>query len=190
MTAAAPVRFCVAVFLAIALFEFALTGTASAKATSWNTYLAPVSVCVGSTDRAASPRIQQGALTCLVNWARARHRQGRLSPSHSLQRAAVLKGHGVASCRQISHTPCGSDAADSLRRSGYTYASFGENLFVGALGSVSARDVVSAWLRSPAHRANILQPGFRNVGAALVRVDGIFYAGAAVVWIAAFASPR
>ena len=50
--------------------------------------------------------------------------------------------------------------------------------------------LVSAWLRSPPHRANILHPRFRDLGAALVRADGVFYGGAAVVWIAAFASPR
>ena len=188
MTAAAPVRFCVAAFLAIALSG--LAGTAGGAGRSWNAYLAPVSACEGSTDRTASFRTQQRAVTCLVNWARARHRQGRLSPSHSLQRAAALKGRGVASCRQISHTPCGSDAAEPMRRSGYEYTRFGENLYVGELASASAREVVSAWLESPAHRANILHPGFRDVGAALVRADGVFYDGPAVVWIAAFASPR
>jgi len=190
VTAAVPVRFCVAAFLAIALSALALTSTAGAAGRLWNAYLAPASVCEGSADRAASPRVQQRAITCLVNWARARHRQGRLSPSHLLRRAAALKGHGVASCRQISHTPCGSDAAAPVRRSGYEYTRFGENLYVGALGSASAREVVSAWLQSPGHRANILHPGFRDFGAALVRADGIFYAGAAVVWIAAFASPQ
>ena len=77
-----------------------------------------------------------------------------------------------------------------MRRSGYAYTRFGENLYVGELGSASAREVVAAWLQSPGHRANILNPRFRDFGAALVRADGIFYAGPAVVWIAAFASPR
>jgi len=77
-----------------------------------------------------------------------------------------------------------------MRRSGYAYTRFGENLYVGALGSASAREVVSAWLQSPGHRANILNPAFRDVGAALVRADGISFEGAAVVWIVDFAAPR
>jgi uncharacterized protein YkwD len=93
------------------------------------------------------------------------------------------------SCRQISHTPCGSDLVAPVRAAGYAYSSFAENLYVGSLGSASARDVVSAWLQSPGHRVNILNPGFRDVGTALVRADGVFYEGAAVVWIAAFAPP-
>ena len=172
------------------LWTFVLVGTAGGAERAWYAYLAPVDVCAGSTDRAASPRAQRRAITCLVNWARAQKRQARLSQSHSLQHAAALKGHGVVSCRQISHTPCGSDVAAPVRRSGYAHARFGENLYVGAFRSASAREVVSAWLRSPPHRANILDPKFRDVGAALVRADGVFYAGAAVVWIAAFASPR
>lgn len=189
-TAAARVRFCVAVFLAMVFWTLVLVSTAGAAERAWHAYLAPVGACAGSADPMASPRAQRRAITCLVNWARAQHRQRRLSKSHSLQYAAALKGHGVVSCRQISHTPCGSDVAAPVRRSGYEHARFGENLYVGTLGSASARDVVSAWLRSPPHRANILDPRFRDVGAALVRADGVFYDGAAVVWIAAFASPR
>ncbi len=189
-TAAAPVRFCVAGFLAIVLWSLVAVSAANGAERGWSAYLAPVDACAGSADPAASPRTQRRAITCLVNWARAQNRQTRLSQLRSLHQAAALKGHGVVSCRQISHTPCGSDVAASARRSGYEHARFGENLYVGALGSASARDVVSAWLQSPPHRANILDPRFRNVGAALVRADGIFYDGAAVVWIAAFASPR
>ena len=189
-TAAAPVRLCVPVFLAIVLWTLVLVSTAGGAERAWFTYLAPVVACPRSADPAASPRAQGRAITCLVNWARLQDRQIRLSQSHSLQYAAALKGHGVVSCRQISHTPCGSDVAAPVRRSGYVHARFGENLYVGEFRSASARDVVAAWLRSPPHRANILDPKFRDVGAALVRADGVFYAGAAVVWIAAFASPR
>ena len=179
-----------AVFLAIVFWTLVLVSSAGGAERTWHAYLAPVDACAASADPAASPRVQRRAIRCLVNWARARNRQKRLSRSHSLQYAAALKGRGVVSCRQISHTPCGSDVAAPVRRSGYEHARFGENLYVGALRSASARDVVSAWLQSPPHRANILDPKFRDVGAALVRADGVFYDGAAVVWIAAFASPR
>ena len=77
-----------------------------------------------------------------------------------------------------------------MNQSGYRYASFGENIFVGPWGAVSPRDVVAAWLASPGHRANILRPGFRHVGAALVRGQGILDNGAEAVWTTTFASPR
>ena len=58
------------------------------------------------------------------------------------------------------------------------------------LGAASPRAIVSSWLQSPPHRANILDAEFRDIGSDLVRADGVFYEGPTVVWIAAFASPR
>jgi uncharacterized protein YkwD len=189
-TAAASARFSLAVLFTVVFVAFALVGTAGGSPRSGIEYLAPAGACPGSTDRAAAARVQERAVRCLVNWARARHRQTRLSQSRPLHRAAALKGHGVVACRQISHTPCGSDISATVRRAGYEFASFAENLYVGSLGAASAREVMSAWLQSPGHRDNILHPGFRDLGTALVRADGVFYEGAAVVWIVAFASPR
>jgi len=189
-TAAALARLFPAVLLTVIVVTLGFVATAGGAPRSWSSYLAPDGVCAGSTDRAASLRIQQRAVGCLVNWARTRHRQRRLSQSRSLHRAAALKGLGVVACRQISHTPCGSDVSATVRRAGYDYASFAENLYVGSLGAASAKEVVTAWMQSPGHRENILRPGFRDVGAAFVRADGVFYEGAAVVWIVALASPR
>ena len=112
-----------------------------------------------------------------------------LAQPAALQRAAALKGRGVASCGVLTHAPCGSDPTSSLRASGYRYSSFGENLFIGAWGE-APRDVVAAWLQSPAHRANILRAGFRDLGAALVRGQGLLGDADAAVWVATFASPR
>ena len=70
------------------------------------------------------------------------------------------------------------------------YATFGENLFAGTQGRVSARDVVSAWLQSPPHRANLLNRSFRDVGVAPVLAHGLLDAGDSVVWTATFGSRR
>jgi uncharacterized protein YkwD len=67
---------------------------------------------------------------------------------------------------------------------------FGENLFVAGWGTATPRAVLKTWLESPSHRANVLRPGFKHLGAALVRGDGLFGEDDAVVWIAAFATPR
>jgi uncharacterized protein YkwD len=183
-------RLGLAVLVTVHVMGFALAGAADGAPGSARGYLAPAGACPGSTDPAASLRVQEDAVRCLVNWARARHRQGRLTQSRPLHRAATLKGQGVVACREISHTPCGSDASATVRRAGYEYASFAENIYVGSLGAASAREVMAAWLQSPAHRENILRAGFRDFGTALVRADGVFYEGAAVVWIVEFASPR
>ncbi|MGH3133180.1 MAG: CAP domain-containing protein [Gaiellaceae bacterium] len=189
-TAATPARVGLTALLLAALAAFVVVGRADGGGAAWSAYLAPVSACKGSTNPAASPAVQQRAVTCLVNWARAREHRARLSPSSALQRAADLKGRKVVSCGQLSHTPCGSDLTAALRAAGYRYSSFGENLFAGTSGTVSPRDAVAAWLQSPGHRANVLRPGFRDVGVALVPADGFFGSGPAAVWVAAFASPR
>jgi uncharacterized protein YkwD len=130
------------------------------------------------------------AVACLVNWARARDRRSRLVRRSALQRAAALKGLRVAACGQFSHTPCGEAVTSGVNAAGYRYATFGENLFAGSWGQVTPREVVSAWLASPPHRANILGGQFRHVGAAPVRANGLLDGTDAVVWTATFASPR
>jgi uncharacterized protein YkwD len=190
MSTAAPARLSLIAFLAALAVACAIASTAVGAGKPWTAYLAPAGACKGSTNAAASAFEQRRAMRCLVNWARAQDRLRGLSPSSSLGRAAALKGRGIVACRQVSHTPCGSGATAAVRKTGYRYARFAENLMMAPPGAASPRAVVASWLQSPKHQANILRPGFREVGTALVRADGTFYEGAAVVWIVAFASPR
>ncbi|CAN5191616.1 hypothetical protein BH09ACT13_BH09ACT13_14810 [soil metagenome] len=188
-SAAVPVRLCLAAFVAV-LAAFVVTSSADGASRGWSSYLAPSGACTGADDPRASAAVQRGAITCLVNWARRRDGRVLLTSPARVQRAAALKGRGLASCGQLSHTPCGKDASASLEATGYEYGWFGENLFFGPWGEVSARSVVSSWLQSPLHRANVLRPGFRHLGAARVQVSGVFGDGVAAVWVATFASPR
>jgi uncharacterized protein YkwD len=190
LSAAAPARLgLTAVFLAVgAALLFA--GTADGGSRWSSVYLAPADACQGAADPTASAAEQRRAVACLINWARKREGHVRLSPSSSLDRAAGLKGKKVASCGQFSHTPCGSDLTAPLEASGYPYASFGENLFAGPWGRVSARDVVAAWLDSEGHRENLLRASFRDLGVAFVRADGLLGSGAEVVWVTTLGSKR
>ena len=191
MTAAARVRVLAAAGLA-ALLAVALVvaGRADGAGTAWSAYLAPTSACRSADDSAAPAAVQVRAVTCLVNWARTHDSRKRLIRRPALQLAATLKGERVASCGQFSHTPCGSAVTAAVHAAGYRYATFGENLFAGTWGQVSARDVVSAWLQSPEHRANILGPRFKDLGAAPVLAHGLLDGGDAVVWTATFGSRR
>jgi uncharacterized protein YkwD len=189
-TAAAPARVGLMVVLLATCAAFLFAGSADGGARAWNAYLAPTSACASATDRSAPTAVQRQAVTCLINWARKRDGRARLAPSRPLTVAADLKGKKVASCGQFSHTPCGTDLTAPLRASGYPYASFGENLWVGSLGAYSARDVVAAWLQSPGHRENILRSYFRDLGAAAVPAQGILGSGAEVVWVTTFGSRR
>lgn len=173
-----------------ALAAFLVPGPADGGARTANAYLANAAACPGATDRGAPRAVQQRAVTCLINQARHQDRRVSLSPSSSLRTAAGLKGQKVASCGELSHTPCGTNLIGPLKESGYRYSSFGENLYVGAWGVVSAYDVVNAWLNSAGHRENILKPYFRDVGVSFVRAQGIMNTGPEVVWVATFGSKR
>ncbi len=172
------------------LAAFVVVGSADGSPRAGSAYLAPAAACKGAANPRASFEVQIRAVTCLMNYARAQDSRSRLATSHALERAAVLKGRGVASCGDFSHTPCGSDFTAPVRRAGYRYRMFAENLYAGPWGRVSPREVVSAWLNSPGHRANILGSGFRHVGAAPVRANGLLGGGPSVVWTATFGSPR
>ena len=188
-SAAVPVRLCLAAFVAV-LAAFVVASSADGASRGWSSYLAPSGACKGADDPRASAAVQRGAITCLVNWARQRDRSVLLTSPAKLQRASALKGRGLVSCGQLSHTPCGKDVTASLEATGYEYGWFGENLFVGPWGDVTPRSVVSGWLQSPLHRANVLRPGFRHLGTARVQVSGLFGDGEAALWVATFASPR
>ena len=167
-----------------------LTGSADGGRLSPSALLGPASSCAGANDSGASAEAQIRAVACLINVARSKERRRQLGHSSALTRAAALKGQQVASCGDFSHTPCGSEFTSTFRKAGYRYATVGENLYAGPWGHVSPRDVVVAWLRSPGHRANMLAPGFRQIGAAPVRARGLLGNQVSVVWTATFGTPR
>ncbi|HXG75125.1 MAG TPA: CAP domain-containing protein [Gaiellaceae bacterium] len=173
-----------------AVFAAADVWAASSPERGWVEYLAPPSACPGATDASAPVAVQREAIGCLVNWARGRARNRRLAPSRPLERAAVLKGLRVAACGDFAHAPCGTEVTATVRRAGYAYRRYGENLFAGTWGRYAPREVVAAWLRSPSHRATLLAAQYRDVGAALVRARGLVGMPDAAVWVAAFGVRR
>ena len=57
---------------------------------------------------------------------------------------------------------------DRIRRTGYTSRarswSLGENIAWGSGRLATAAQIHRSWMKSPAHRANILQRSFREIG--------------------------
>ena len=183
-------RLVIGASIALVVTAVLVVGSADAGASRWQGFLAPKGTCRSADDASASVQAQTRAITCLVNWARAHDRRGALVSRPALRRAAALKGHAVASCGDFSHTPCGTRMSAAVRKSGYRYTLLGENLFAGPWGSVTPREVVAAWLRSPPHRANVLAARFSELGIAPAHAPRLAGFGDAVVWTAAFAAPR
>ena len=75
--------------------------------------------------------------------------------------------------RYFSHdSRSGDHFDDRIRRTGYLRgarsALVGENLGWGTGFLATPRAMVRQWMNSPGHRANILRPGFKEIGIAVV----------------------
>jgi uncharacterized protein YkwD len=110
----------------------------------------------------------------LVNDARSRPRRcGRegfaaapaLNVSRQLNEAAAEHARDMARRRFFEHQGSdGSQPRDRVLRAGYRSRLTGENI---AYGPESAEEVMSGWLASPGHCANIMDPRFDEIGVAL-----------------------
>jgi uncharacterized protein YkwD len=84
-----------------------------------------------------------------------------LAESAALAQAAYLQ-----SSNQFSHTGAnGSNVGDRLSATGYVWSTVGENL---AAGYATVPEVVTAWLESPGHCANLMSAQFVDLGVARV----------------------
>ena len=89
-----------------------------------------------------------------------------------LAEAAADHSRDMAENGFFSHTGSdGSDVSDRVERHGYEWSAVGENLADATPGHFTPRSVVEAWLGSPGHCANIMQPDFREIGAAQATGD-------------------
>ena len=61
-------------------------------------------------------------------------------------------------------SPSGSTPGDRATAAGYRWLRVGENI---AKGQTTPQEVVNAWMNSPHHRDNILNPDFTELGVAL-----------------------
>lgn len=81
-----------------------------------------------------------------------------------LRAAAARRSRDLAASGALSH----DGWVDAIRAAGYTGGALGENI---AYGYGSAESVMSGWMRSTGHRANILRSYFRDLGVGCTR-DG------------------
>jgi len=105
----------------------------------------------------------------LLQDTNARRAEAGLSPlslNETLSRAAAGKAADMFANNYWAHTsPQGKTPWDFITASGYTYTLAGENL---AKNFQTSSGVVNAWMDSPTHKANIVKPGYKDVGFAVV----------------------
>jgi uncharacterized protein YkwD len=118
----------------------------------------------------------------LVNAERAKIGCKALIVDTHLTTAARAHSTDMAVRTYFSHTtPEGVDFASRLTKAGYRWSGAGENI---AKGQRTPQDVMTSWMNSAGHRANILNCGFTNLGVG-VAAD----ATGAILWTQDFASP-
>ena len=102
----------------------------------------------------------------------------------TLENVAMGHNRDMGDHNFFSHT--GSDGlrpADRVTNAGYNWSAVGENI---AAGQRSISAVMTVWLDSPGHCANIMNPGYSEIGAASYTVTGSDYP---VYWTQNFAKP-
>jgi hypothetical protein len=97
----------------------------------------------------------------LVNGARRDPGIAALRTDAALMRAARMHTIAMVSARRLTH----NGWVTTIRETGYGGGFLGENI---AFGYQSASAVVSGWLGSAGHRANLLNGGFRDTGVGCV----------------------
>lgn len=113
---------------------------------------------------AAGPAITDRNILLAVNFARTAAGQPALEESKALDAVAAAKLADMKAKNYFDHTsPTGEQFWDFYTALAYPYHHAGENL---AISYTSTQDVVAAWVASPDHYANIIDPKYVKTGIA------------------------
>ena len=112
----------------------------------------------------------------LVNKYRASNGLSPVSLDNAISSAADIRAKEIV--RSFSHTrPDGRSCFSVLSDSGISYNGAGENI---AYGQDTPEEVMTAWMNSDGHRANILNGSFTKLGV------GIYSSGGTIYWVQLF----
>ena len=98
--------------------------------------------------------------------------------------AAMAHTQHQASLGMIFHyAPDGTGPGERISATGYTFSTWGENV---AAGQTSPESVMTAWMESPGHCKNILNPQFTEIGVAFFETSDSYRTW----WTQKFARPQ
>jgi len=140
---------------------------------------APAGAAAACANAAASPSSVSSkdavrTTVCLVNRERSSRGLRRVRLNRRLSKGAARHARDMVRRDHFSHvSPSGSTFLQRIKRTGYLGGArawtAGENLAWGSGGLATPRSIVHSWMKSPEHRANIVNGRFREVGIAVVR---------------------
>lgn len=174
-TATVPLRFETAWQQLLAQYGITKPGSSSNNNGNNSNNSGNGSNSTGGTNTGTSSAAQ--AVLAEVNAARAQNGLSALTLDANMNRAAAVRAAELA--QSFSHTrPNGSRGLTALNEAGVSYRTAGENI---ASGQQTAQAVVSAWMNSSGHRANILSSLFGRMGVGQATIGGRTY------WVQLFA---
>jgi uncharacterized protein YkwD len=122
------------------------------------------------TPEAGNLRVVREAVLCLINRERAQNGDTPLKPNAQLEAAAEEHSEELIADDYFAHvSPSGETPVDRIRATGYIPNSsdgyvIGENLAWGTYNLSTPQAIVSAWIASPEHLANILETQYVETG--------------------------
>lgn len=150
----------------------------------------PLAYNIASTGKAQvlgyATNISVGGLNAASNQQRANNGLGALALNSTLSQAAYNKALDMFADNYWAHVaPDGKQPWAFIVEAGYSYSTAGENL---AKNFSTSDGVVTAWMNSAGHRANILNGAFVDVGYAAV--DGVLLGEEVTLVVAMYAAPK
>lgn len=131
--------------------------------------------------------ISSQVLLAETNGERLSSHAPALNLNNKLTAAAQAKANDMAKRGYWSHvTPDGKQPWSFVEASGYQYKAAAENL---AYGFGTSDQVMTAWVHSPEHRDNLLNPNYQDVGFATANVADYQGNGPETIVVAMYGEP-
>jgi hypothetical protein len=122
----------------------------------------------------------------LTNAERQNAGLGTVTYNSALSQAASAKAADMFANNYWAHvSPQGTDPWSFVTSSGYQYQHAGENL---ARDFSNSRDIVTAWMASPTHKKNLLDPRYKDIGVAVL--DGYLNGVETTLVVQMFGTPQ
>lgn len=114
-----------------------------------------------------SGALNQKDIMMLTNTERTALGLVSLTFNNRLAKIAEVKARDMINKQYFAHvSPDGTDVTMLAANAGYLYVNLGENLALGDFRS--SAEVVTGWMNSPGHRANILNKNYTEIGIAAI----------------------
>lgn len=130
--------------------------------------------------------LEEKEILSWTNVYRANNGVQELTANEILNQAAQQKVKDMFEKQYFEHiSPEGVGAVDIVEGLSYQYLRVGENLALGNFKD--EKELVDAWMASPGHRENILNPKFKEIG--IAAEIGMFKGEKTLLAVQIFASP-